>query len=85
MWTIESTAQYMSLLASVVPDVSRYAESDDQLAGVSTAVVRHFSRNLKLEGGGYAGVRVDETPTGPYFAPQLVLYLAVTAGFGFDS
>lgn len=85
MWTIESTAQYMSMVASLVPEVSRYAQSDDQIVGASTSVVRHFSRNLKLEGGGFAGVRVDETPTGPYFAPQLVLYLAVTAGFGFDT
>lgn len=85
IWTIESTAQYMSLVANVVPEVSRYAQSDDQLLGASTAVVRHFSRHLKLEGGGFAGLRIDQTASGPYLAPQLVLYLAVTAGFGLDT
>lgn len=85
MWSIQSTAQYLTLVASLVPDISRGAETDDQITGVSTAVVRHFSDNLKLEGGGYAGLRIDERVSGLYLAPQLVLYLAVTAGFGLDS
>lgn len=85
MWSIESTAQYMRLVASVVPTVTRAAESDDQITGVSTAIVRHFSKNWHLEGGGFAGLRIDDRPGGAYLAPQLVLYLAVTAGFGLDA
>ncbi len=85
MWSIESSAQYMTLVAALVPDISRGAESDDHITGVSTAVVRHFSHNLSVEGGGFAGLRIDESDAGLYFAPQLVLYLAVTAGFGLDT
>lgn len=86
LWRIDVAAQYLALITTVIPTTSRGAELDNHIAMLTGSVRRNITDNIAVEAGGFSGLRINMSARGgPDIAPQVTLYLAISAGFGFDS
>jgi hypothetical protein len=82
-WRMAISAQYLTLVTSVIPTSSRGAEIDDHIVMLTGSLQHWLTRNVIIEGGTFGGVRVNTNRrTGPEIAPQVTLYLAITTSYG---